>query len=174
MLLIEMGDGLASREDDFADADPCPDERSSAEALQLGPVEGAPVIGTLLGLVGNDPLVAFPGQSGSAAIRARSIVDLVPQFIGCKVLLLFERRSPDDPIVVGRLRGDTEVTPVAMVEIGIDGERVTLDARQGLILKCGKASISLSADGKVQICGTDVSSIATHRNRVTGGSVQIN
>jgi len=43
-----------------------------------------------------------------------------------------------------------------------------------LVLRCGRASITLTAAGKVLIEGAYVSSRSTGVNRIKGGSVQIN
>ena len=47
----------------------------------------------------------FPGQSGSAAVRARTSVDLHGPHIGDSVVLMFEHGDADRPIVMGVLRG---------------------------------------------------------------------
>ena len=53
---------------------------------------------------GRSPLVRFPGQPGSAAVRARSVVDLHGPHIGQPVVLMFEEGDPARPIVMGVLR----------------------------------------------------------------------
>jgi len=42
------------------------------------------------------------------------------------------------------------------------------------VLRCGKASITLTREGKVLIHGSYISSRSTGVNRVKGGSVQLN
>ena len=53
---------------------------------------GAVVIGELLGIGddGRTPLVSFPGQPGTAAVAARSVVDLHAVHVGRQVVLMFE------------------------------------------------------------------------------------
>src|SRR4051812_36722119 len=50
------------------------------------------VIGELVAVSGDDstPLVVFPGQTGSAAVGARSVIDLHGAHIGRHVVLIFE------------------------------------------------------------------------------------
>jgi Domain of unknown function (DUF6484) len=137
------------------------------------------VIGELLALSadGATPLVRYPGQSGSGAVRARSSVDLHGPHIGSSVVLLFEHGDADRPVVVGVLRGapgwPLEEKP-AVVEVDADGERMVVNARQQLVLRCGKASITLTKAGKVLIEGSYLLSRSTGVNRIKGGSVQLN
>ncbi len=126
---------------------------------------------------GRTPLVMFRDQPGSAALRARSVVDLHGAHIGRCVVLMFEQADPRRPIVMGVLRGD-EGWPLAgkplQVELDADGERMILSAREQMVLRCGKASITLTRSGKVLIQGSYVLSRSTGVNRVKGGAVQIN
>ncbi|NVB41970.1 hypothetical protein G6O69_29350 [Pseudenhygromyxa sp. WMMC2535] len=60
------------------------------------------------------------------------------------------------------------------LEIELDGEREVIEASRELVLRCGDASITLRSDGSVQIRGRDVTSWARRRQRIRGGSVNIN
>jgi hypothetical protein len=60
------------------------------------------------------------------------------------------------------------------VEITADGERMLVTAKDQLVLRCGKASITLTKAGKVLIEGAYVSSRSSGVNRIKGGSVQLN
>ena len=137
------------------------------------------VIGELLALSdeGATPLVRYPGQLGSGAVRARSSVDLHGPHIGSSVVLLFENGDPDRPIVVAVLRGATgwpTADKPAQVEVDADGQRMVVNAREQLVLRCGKASITLTKAGKVLIEGSYLLSRSTGVNRIKGGSVQLN
>lgn len=136
------------------------------------------VIGELLALAddGHTPLVLYRGQPGSSALRARSTLDLHGAHIGKSLVLSFDNGDPTLPIVMGVLR-DAERQPLeasAQVQIDADGERMVVAAREQLVLKCGKASITLTKAGKVLIEGSYVSSRSTGVNRVKGGSIQLN
>jgi Domain of unknown function (DUF6484) len=148
---------------------------SSASEVEIGAV----IIGKLLALAedGATPLVRFPGQTGAGALRARTSVDLHGPHIGASVVLALENGDPNRPIVLGVLRdqvGWPLATKPAQVDVDVDGERMIVSAREQLVLRCGKASITLTKAGKVVIEGTYVSSRATGVNRVKGGSVQLN
>jgi hypothetical protein len=137
------------------------------------------VVGELIAIKeqGQIPLVLYPGQKGSAAVPARSIVDLHASQIGRRVLLLFETNENADPIVIGLLREGNGLPAKEMstqVEVQADGNLVTVSARKRLVLRCGRASITLTEEGKILIQGTYVSSRSSGVHRIKGGSVQIN
>ena len=60
------------------------------------------------------------------------------------------------------------------VEVDADGERMIVSAKEQLVLRCGKASITLTKAGKVLIQGAYVLSRSSGVNRIKGGSVRIN
>jgi hypothetical protein len=136
-------------------------------------------IGELLAIAddGKSPLVIYPGQPGTAALRARAVLDLHGAHIGQSVVLQFEGGDPTLPIVIGVLR-QSEGWPLeerpAQVEVDADGERMIVRAKEQLELRCGKASITLTRAGKVLIQGSYVLTRSTGVNRVKGGAVQIN
>lgn len=137
------------------------------------------VTGSLIGIVdeGRTPLVIYPGQPGTAAIPARTIVDLHRAHIGREVVLMFDCGDPYEPIVTGWLRqsGDLPLTgSPGQVEVEADGERMIVSASEQLVLRCGKASITLTKEGKVLIHGEYVSNRSSGLMRIRGGSVQIN
>ena len=158
-------------------------QASRAAATPLGGVTNAPIQGSIIGVLvgfrdeGQTPLVMFPGQPGSAALEARAILDLHGAHIGRQAVLVFERGDARLPIITGVLRS-RETRPLreqpGAVEIDADGERLLVSARHQLELRCGKASIVLTHEGKVLIRGAYVSSHSSGVNRIKGGSVQLN
>jgi hypothetical protein len=134
--------------------------------------------GVLIGFKndGAVPLVIFPGQPQSAAVPARTTVDLQGSHIGRQVVLMFDGGDPMRPIVLGSIRGEAAAPAEqpGQVEVDVDGERLLISAKEQLVLRCGKASITLTKAGKVLIQGAYVSSRSTGVNRIKGGSVQLN
>ena len=150
--------------------------------MRKAPVERQRIDGVLVGqLVGfrdvHVPLVVFEGRPGTAALDARTAIDLRPEFIGEDVVLMFEEADPRRPIVMGRLH-KPNAWPIdekpAQVNVDADGQRLVVTAQDQIVFKCGKASITLTRAGKVLIQGSYVLSRSSGVNRVKGGSVQIN
>ena len=84
---------------------------------------------------------------------------------------------------VGRLAAVTMMDDLPLIlgliqpplpEVEADGEKLVLEARREMTLRCGKASITMTADGRVTIRGTQVLSRSDGPNRVQGASVQLN
>jgi hypothetical protein len=123
------------------------------------------------------PLVLYGGQPGARALAARSLVDLHGAHVGRKVALMFEGADPERPLIMGVLR-EGEGWPLenrpGQIEIDVDGERMIVSAKAQIVLRCGKASITLTKAGKVLIRGEYVESRSSGVNRIRGGSVQIN
>jgi hypothetical protein len=137
------------------------------------------VVGELVGISedGHTPFITFPRQIGTAAVAARSAVDLQGTHIGRQVVLLFEDADPEKPIIIGILRdsGTAALKPrLGTIDIDCDGERMIVEAKEQLVLRCGKARLTLTSAGKVVIEGTYISSRSSGVNRLKGGSVQIN
>jgi hypothetical protein len=111
------------------------------------------VIGDLIGIKdeGRTPLVLYPGQSSLAAIAAKTVIDLHGYHVGRHVVLMFEGAEPAKPIVMGILH-DGQGWPLGeqpgYVEIAADGERLIISARDQVVLRCGKASLTLTKAGK--------------------------
>jgi hypothetical protein len=132
------------------------------------------VIGVLLDVPqAGAPVVAFPGCPGETGIAARTTTALSRADIGAQVALMFEAADPSRPLVIGRIqRGLETAEPVSVAHL--DGERLELSAEREIVLRCGKASITLTRAGKVIIQGAYLSSRSSGVNRIKGGSVQIN
>ena len=147
---------------------------SSESIMQTGII-----VGELIGMTNESrtPLVCYPGQPGSAALQARTTIDLHGKHIGQQVVLMFEANEPTKPIIMGVLQ-DAKGWPLdqrpAQVEVDADGERMIVSAKEQLVLRCGKASITLTKAGKVIIKGSYVLSRSSGVNRIKGGSVQLN
>ncbi|MCU7905715.1 MAG: hypothetical protein KZQ76_07590 [Candidatus Thiodiazotropha sp. (ex Epidulcina cf. delphinae)] len=134
------------------------------------------VIGVLVGLNDNHkPLVAFPGNPKPDCVVAQTTIRFSEQDIGREVALLFENGDPLHPLIIGRIqhpeKQGLEKTPMTA---DLDGERIEFSAKKEIVLKCGKASITLTRTGKIILRGNYLLSRSSGVNRVKGGSVQIN
>lgn len=143
------------------------------------------VIGTLVSLSDSIiPMVDFPSNPSGAQVQARCAVLLSAKHVGHEVALMFEGGDPQKPIVMGLIQHPEESQsdfprrvgndPPHPLEVQVDGERVILTAQHEIVLRCGKASITLTRAGKVLIHGEYLLSRSSGVNRIKGGSVQIN
>jgi hypothetical protein len=135
-------------------------------------------IGTLVGFAdgGATPLVTYADQPAPAAQSARTTLDLHAAHIGRSAVLMFEDGDPGRPIIVGCLRVDATGLPDVRghVEVEADRRRLIVTAKDQIVLRCGKASITLTKEGKVVIQGAYLSNQSSGVLRLKGGSVQIN
>ena len=154
------------------------------ETQRRGRLDGV-VIGTLVGLKDSATfLVDFPSNPSGSQIQARCTVSLSAKHVGHEVALMFEGGDPRKPIVMGLIQYPKEsqsdfsrrvsTESPNPLEAQVDGERLVLTAQHEIVLRCGKASITLTRAGKVLIHGEYLLSRSSGVNRIRGGSVQIN
>ncbi len=125
--------------------------------------------------------VSFPGSPGEF-VPATCAVSLSAEEIrhavatGQGAVLMFEQCDPTRPVLMGLVRGPVRgrLPEGESPEVFVDGERVEVEAQRELVLRCGKASITLRANGRVVIRGVYVETRAAGTNRIKGGNVQIN
>lgn len=139
------------------------------------------VIGVLVGITDKDDLlVVYPSNPNETALKAKTTVTLDNTDIGKEVALMFEGGNPKQPLIIGRIQNPQEIRKPLddleeeITDVEIDGEHITLSAKQSISLKCGKASITLTKAGKILIRGTYLLNRSSGVNRIKGGSVQIN
>ncbi|MFO0757476.1 MAG: DUF6484 domain-containing protein [Byssovorax sp.] len=145
------------------------------------------VIGQLAGLgPAGQPLVDFPQNPGAEPRPARSTVPVGAAEQGRAVALMFEEGDPARPLLIGLIHepappvvasGESaEAAPSLPQDLSVeaDGQKVVLSAEKELVLRCGKASITLTQAGKILIRGAYVLTRSSGVNRIQGGSVQIN
>lgn len=84
--------------------------------------------------------------------------------VGDAVVVMMPERKADPGCVLGRSGPYRKP----------DREVLTIEALRELVLKCGEATITLRHDGKLLIRADDIATVARRRNRIKGGSVDIN
>lgn len=152
----------------------------------------APRIGWVAGLeAGGALLVDFAGNAGGA-VAALSTVALDARAVAAAVatrqraLLVFAEGDPRRPVLMGLIHpgaslvdqvleaGSAAPAPPPAPEALVDGRRVVLEGAEEVVLRCGEASITLRANGKIVVRGAYVETYATGVNRIKGGAVRIN
>jgi hypothetical protein len=137
------------------------------------------VIGVVMGLHEGRPIVSWRGTLGPKVADAVWF-EREPDWAACcgvRVALGFVDGDPARPLVLGFVDRPALVEPAPAQAERAEAEvpkTLRLESEQELILECGKAKISLRADGKVTILGGYVVSHSTGVNRIRGGAVQIN
>jgi hypothetical protein len=133
-------------------------------------------------------LVDYPdNQMGPLA--ARSVIDVPARYyrlgtVNIPVLMVFEDGDLNLPIIVGIIQ-DT-VFPVEPSEeiilkpvkqqrdVVVDGKKMVFDAKEEIVLRCGKSSVTLKKDGKIVVKGTRITNRASATNKIKGASVLVN
>lgn len=141
----------------------------------------APVVGRLVGMEGNQPLIDAGQGPTPARLLARVDIQALqqPDLSACEVLLVFEQGDPARPIIIDMLLPvSAELVSIELnaqdQDLVVDGKRIVFEAAQEIVLKCGEGSITLSKDGKIVVKGSQLISRSTGVNKIKGGSVQIN
>ncbi len=123
------------------------------------------------------PLPARMGKS------AKERLERNPDPETAQVLLFFEEGDPAKPVIFDLLEQQISLVRPAIVEdvqmdidedITIDGKSINFNAKDQIVLRCGKASITLTKAGKIIIRGAYLLNRSSGVNRIKGGSVQIN
>lgn len=112
------------------------------------------------------PLVTTRAEEASP-VAGLSLVPLTPAQAGAAVAIAWLEGAPPRPLILGLIQPPA---PVAQA----DGERVVIEGRREVVLRCGKASITLRPDGSITLRGGQILSRADGANRVQGASVQLN
>lgn len=130
------------------------------------------VIGQLCALEpGGQPAVAWPGGPETLT-PAASLAPVNAADIGRSVALGFPAGAAQ-PLILGFVWQPSAPSRPAL-HAEVDGEHLEIQAAQSITLRCGEASITLTADGQVLMRGTYVSSHSSGTQRIKGAAVRIN
>jgi hypothetical protein len=165
--------------------------RNTAGLEVTGPFERIlePRIGWLLGMKEGQVLVDYPGNP-RGPLTARLAAALEDHVLARaiaerqEVVLLFTGGDPAQPLVMGLLQdaGPSRLLEAVLAEtlarepreVEADGRRVHIESQEEMVLRCGKASLTLRRDGVVVLRGVNVLIEAEELQRLRGGKVQIN
>lgn len=156
---------------------------------------GEVVLGTMTG-IGSDgsPQVDYVDNPSGRSVAAISTVSATREHINRQVALLFSDGDYSKPVIVGfvhsplyaMLDKTLEQGPEAASETDddehvsgqdvahVDGDRVVIEGKNEVVLKCGESSITLTRAGKILIRGKYLLNRSSGVNRILGGSVQVN
>jgi hypothetical protein len=77
-------------------------------------------------------------------------------------------------LVRDRVAAKARDAKMGRLEVTVDGEKLRLEAEHDIELKCGRASISLRYDGRIELKGTHILSASRGPNRVKGATIALN
>lgn len=146
------------------------------------PAPGQILLGRLRALpAGGQPGLADVPGLGSLHL-CHSLVPWSPEQIGQGVALSLV--APGQALLLGLVwqaaasaPGEPDAATAAgcpPLALTVDGRRKVVKAEQELELRCGEAAILLSADGRIQLRGTYITSHASATQRIVGASVHVN
>jgi hypothetical protein len=135
------------------------------------PIDGV-LVGTLVSAdAGAGVRVTYADQE---ALPARTTTPLSPADVGRRVLLVFENGDAGLPIITGLVLEAGDAVRPAAVLARTGGKVIEIEAGRELVLRCGKSSVTLHADGEIVIRGERILSRASRTNKVKGATVQLN
>jgi hypothetical protein len=164
--------------------------RESSRTVNTTPDAAAIVIGKIHS-VSEQPRAAItvswrtgPEHAPQQVLAASSLVAVTTKDIGRSVALSFPSNATQALVLgfVWDAQSHPEPTSKSSKEhrneiaLEMDGEQVDLElhAERSLSLHCGKASITLTADGQILLKGAYISSHSTGTQRIKGAAVRIN
>lgn len=97
----------------------------------------------------------------------------------CEVVLLVPSDATQMPIITHIIQPlkpqEPEQKPLFNgIDIKVDGRHININAKEEVVLECGKSSIRLKRDGKIIIKGTEIISRSSGSHKIKGGTVNIN
>jgi len=136
-----------------------------------------PLAARLVGFSASEqPLIVLDADPSAAPQPARSLCELASADIGSELLLVHTDGHRSHPVILGKMlphpRRDAPADD--QLDIQVDGKQITLEARERLELKCGKAHLSMEADGRIKIQGGYILSHASGINRIRGAAIKAN
>lgn len=157
--------------------------KDAAPARTQALVHGV-VMATLLEILPDGKVrIAVPSH-GIADMRATPVCALQALCEGTLVAVMFEQGDTTRALLIGPMAGVEAsagiATPGVATPTGsgreavIDEQRILIEADQEIELRCGEAAIILTADGRILLRGSYISSHASATQRIRGGAVQIN
>lgn len=164
------------------------DEQTTELSIRPGEI----IIGTLCSVDPlGQPLIDFPQNPSKQPVSAMTTLALTQQQSNRQVALLFNQGDLNKPIVIGLIHsplqamlenfGQTAIEESVEIagalnidNVKVEGKKVTLEAEEEMVFKCGDSSITLTKAGKVLIRGKYLLNRSSGVNRIMGGSVQVN
>jgi hypothetical protein len=174
-------------------------EKTPATSVSPAISPGEVVIGYIKKVDQSGVYVDYPHNASGKHVLALATIPVEAKNVGREAALLFNGGDLNKPVIVGIIhcemldalenRSNTQESSEAWLDqprvaedeakensldLVIDGKEHCIEAQEEMTLKCGKASITLTKDGKILLRGTYISSRSSGTNRILGGSILLN
>lgn len=179
------------------------EQTTSATESKSMVAPGEIILGTITSIDAlGQPMVDFSLNTVKESITAITTLALTSQHVSRQVALLFNQGELSQPIVIGLIHSplqaildnfqleqesDSSIKDktaqnkhvelsghLNTEDVCVDGNKITFEAQDEMVFKCGKSSITLTKSGKVLIRGKYLLNRSSGVNRIMGGSVQVN
>lgn len=134
--------------------------------------------GNVTGISNGRVAVSIPAIS-TETFYASTLSPVTEDDIGKCCVVQFLQGDLSQPIIMGLLyspettQQNKEIFS-SHIEITENDKQVCIEAKEELVLRCGKAQIVMTADGHISIRGLYIDSQAKATQRIRGGSIQVN
>lgn len=142
-------------------------EHPPAETLVVGEVIGNCV-------PTNQTQARIRWQTSDSQLYERTLSVVKGLSVAAGDLVLLQRPANWPEWVVTQVVESNGPNLSTVPELVVDGERKQIEGLKEIVLRCGKASITLSNNGRITIRGAYVETRASGTNRIKGGAVLIN
>ncbi|WLQ14330.1 DUF6484 domain-containing protein [Hahella aquimaris] len=134
------------------------------------------------------PLVAWNEETKQSPQPALATIPVSEQDRGRQIALSFAQNANSQPIIIGFLFSqldnaiaytqtsspEIDITSPSPTKVRVNDKNLDIQADKSITIRCGKARITLTADGKILLQGEQVLSRARGAHRIRGGSIQLN
>lgn len=115
-----------------------------------------------------------PATEGVRGLLAKSNVPIQAEDIGAPVTLLFEDGDPRRPVIIGKVWQAPGQVSAHGLALTVNDERLEVIGEREIVIRCGKASITLTRAGKIVLRGTYILQASSGANKIKGATVHIN
>jgi len=106
---------------------------------------------------------------------AVSLCPLTADHVGAQCAVMFGDGHLGSPILMGMLHHNVlALSHTGEAQVQDDGRSLRIEHAKEIALHCGKASLRLTRDGRIELRGTTLISHSSGLNRVRGASVKLN
>jgi len=127
------------------------------------------LIARVVGFVGERVIVQLPDREEAQMVNLSCGVVLRDEDVGGEVALSFVGGDRQRPLLLGRIARPSRAGAATVHE-----RELSFEADRQLSFRCGKSTLILRRDGRIELRGEELISEARGVNRVRGGRIDLN